>query len=55
MSAGYDNVDVPLLKSLNIKISNTPDVLNNAVAEIAVGLLLSTARRMLEGYNTILR
>lgn len=54
MSAGYDNINVDLLKSRGIKVSNTPDVLSNAVAELAVGLLLSAARRLYEGYQTIL-
>uniref|UniRef100_A0A1B6GR01 Glyoxylate reductase/hydroxypyruvate reductase n=2 Tax=Cuerna arida TaxID=1464854 RepID=A0A1B6GR01_9HEMI len=53
-TAGYDHVDVPLLKSLNIKASNTPGVLNNACAEIAIGLLLSTSRNLLKGYKAIL-
>ncbi|KAG8331019.1 hypothetical protein J6590_050405 [Homalodisca vitripennis] len=53
-SAGYDNVDVPLLKSRNIKVSNTPNVLNNAVAEIAIGLLFSISRNLLQGYKAIL-
>lgn len=54
MSAGYDNINVDLLKSKGIKVSNTPDVLSNAVAELAIGLLLSAARRLIEGYHKIL-
>lgn len=54
MSAGYDNINVDLLKSRGIKVSNTPDVLSNSVAELAVGLLLSAARRLVEGYHAIL-
>uniref|UniRef100_A0A1B6EDW6 Glyoxylate reductase/hydroxypyruvate reductase n=1 Tax=Clastoptera arizonana TaxID=38151 RepID=A0A1B6EDW6_9HEMI len=54
MSAGYDNIDVPLLTSRNIKASNTPGVLSNCVAEVAVGLVLSTLRRLNEGYQIIL-
>lgn len=55
MSAGYDQIDVPLLTSRNIKASNTSGVLSNAVAEIAVGLVLSTLRRLNEGYQIILK
>ncbi|KAK5641142.1 hypothetical protein RI129_009689 [Pyrocoelia pectoralis] len=49
MSAGLDNIDVEELKRRNIKISNTPGVLNAAVAEIAVLLTLAAARRLREG------
>lgn len=54
MSAGYDNINVGLLKSKGIQVSNTPDVLSNAVAELAISLLLSAARRLNEGYRAIL-
>ncbi|KAK5641144.1 hypothetical protein RI129_009691 [Pyrocoelia pectoralis] len=49
MSAGLDNIDVEELKRRNIKISNTPGVLNAAVADIAVLLTLAAARRLREG------
>lgn len=45
MSAGYDHLDVPEIKRRGIKIGHTPMVLSAAVAEIAVLLMLSTARR----------
>ena len=54
MSAGYDNIKVDLLKSKGIKVSNTPDVLSNSVAELAIALLLSAARRLNEGYRMII-
>ncbi|KAK4874302.1 hypothetical protein RN001_013662 [Aquatica leii] len=49
MSAGLDNIDVDELKRRNIKLSNTPEVLNAAVADIAVLLALAASRRLHEG------
>lgn len=49
MSAGYDHLDVPEIKRRGIRMEHTPHVLTSAVAEIAVMLLLSAARRAHEG------
>jgi lactate dehydrogenase-like 2-hydroxyacid dehydrogenase len=49
MSAGYDHIDVKELKARGIKFGNTPNVLNAAVAEVAVLLCLAAARRLHEG------
>ncbi|CAB3230640.1 unnamed protein product [Arctia plantaginis] len=48
VSAGYNHCNVDELKARGIKLSNTPNVLSSAVAEIAVGLLLGAARRFNE-------
>ncbi|XP_018350856.1 PREDICTED: glyoxylate reductase/hydroxypyruvate reductase-like [Trachymyrmex septentrionalis] len=45
MSAGYEHLDVPEIKKRGIKVGHTPMVLSAAVAEIAVLLMLSAARR----------
>jgi lactate dehydrogenase-like 2-hydroxyacid dehydrogenase len=45
---GYDGTDVEYLKKRGIKLSNTPDVLNNAVAETALALMLDVSRRISE-------
>ncbi len=42
--AGYDTIDVAYAKSKNIKVSNTPDVLTDDVADLAVGMLLALSR-----------
>ncbi len=42
--AGYDTIDVDAAYRLGIGISNTPDVLNDIVADTAVGLMLATMR-----------
>ncbi|XP_067623007.1 glyoxylate reductase/hydroxypyruvate reductase-like isoform X2 [Eurosta solidaginis] len=49
MSAGIDYVDVPEVKRRKIPLGHTPIVLNDAVADTAVGLLLAAARRFHEG------
>ncbi len=43
---GYDNIDTAAAKARNIRVTNTPDVLNDAVAELTVGLMVSLARRI---------
>jgi hydroxypyruvate reductase len=43
---GYDAVDVDYLASRGIRLSNTPDVLNKAVAETALALMLGLSRKI---------
>ena len=43
---GYDNIDIAAAKARNIRVTNTPDVLNDAVAELTIGLMISLARRI---------
>jgi glyoxylate reductase len=43
---GYDNVDLEACRRRGIVVTNTPDVLTNATADLAVALLLSTVRRL---------
>ncbi|MBQ9572752.1 MAG: D-glycerate dehydrogenase [Acidaminococcaceae bacterium] len=49
-SVGYDNIDVEACRAHNVKIGNTPGVLVNAVADIAYGLLIDTARGIVRGH-----
>jgi lactate dehydrogenase-like 2-hydroxyacid dehydrogenase len=42
--AGYDTIDVDTARRLGIGVSNTPEVLNDTVADAAVGLMLATMR-----------
>lgn len=55
MSAGYDHVDVEEVKRRGIKIGYTPDVVSDAVADFAIGLLLATTRRIVEGHNEVVK
>lgn len=43
-SVGYDQIDVPAAAARGIAVSNTPGVLTNATADIAMLLLLGAAR-----------
>jgi len=43
---GYDGVDVAAATARGIKVSNTPDVLSDEVADFALALTLATCRRM---------
>lgn len=52
-SAGYDYVDVAACKQRNVLLGNTPGVLSDAVADVAVGLLIAAARRFHEGRRAI--
>lgn len=49
VAVGYDNLDLAALTAAGIVATNTPDVLNEAVADFAWALLLATARRVGEG------
>jgi lactate dehydrogenase-like 2-hydroxyacid dehydrogenase len=46
---GYDGVDVGAAKARKVRVTNTPNVLNDAVAEITIGLMISLARRIPQG------
>jgi lactate dehydrogenase-like 2-hydroxyacid dehydrogenase len=43
---GYDAIDVAACKAAGVRVSNTPDVLNDAVAEITLGLMIALCRRI---------
>ncbi len=46
---GYDGIDVAAARERNITVTNTPGVLNDDVADLAIGLLLSVARAIPQG------
>ena len=46
MGVGYDGVDVAAALKRNILVTHTPNVLNDEVADLAIGLMLSVARRI---------
>ena len=46
---GFNNIDVQAAKARGIAVSNTPDVLTDATADLAMTLLLMVARRTGEG------
>jgi lactate dehydrogenase-like 2-hydroxyacid dehydrogenase len=46
MGVGYDGVDVAAAKARGVVVTHTPDVLNDDVADLALGLMLSAARQL---------
>ena len=48
-AVGFGNIDLEAAKKKNIIVTNTPDVLTDATAEIAMLLILGAARRASEG------
>lgn len=52
---GYDNVDLVEATQQGIPVSNTPDVLSEATADVAFGLMINVSRKMFYLHKTILR
>ena len=48
---GYDNIDLAAAARRGIVVTNTPDVLTDATADLALALLLTAARRLREGLD----
>ena len=53
VAVGYDNIDVAACTDLGIRVTNTPGVLTDATADLAMGLLLAVTRRLGEGERLI--
>ena len=43
---GYDSIDTAAARARNIRVTNTPNVLNDAMAELTLGLMIALARRI---------
>jgi glyoxylate reductase len=54
-AVGFDNVGVPACTRRGVIVSNTPDVLTRATAELAVALMLALVRRVAEGDRLVRR
>ena len=52
-SVGVDHCDLPALKARGITVTNTPDVLSDATAELAMLLMLGAARHAVAGDRTV--
>jgi glyoxylate reductase len=52
-AVGYDHVDVAACRERDVVVTNTPDVLTNATAELAVALMLAAARRLGEAERLV--
>ena len=49
LAVGYDNVDIAAATAHGVVVTNTPDVLTDATADLTWALILSAARRVVEG------
>jgi glyoxylate reductase len=54
-SVGVDNVDLEACRRRGVVVSNTPDVLTEATAELTIALMLALLRRVAEGDRMIRR
>jgi glyoxylate reductase len=54
-AVGFDNVDVPACTRRGVIVSNTPDVLTQATAELTIALMLALVRRVAEGDRLVRR
>jgi glyoxylate reductase len=54
-AVGFDNVDVPACTRRGVIVSNTPDVLTRATAELTIALMLALVRRVAEGDRLVRR
>ena len=45
-AVGYNNIDVDACTRRGVMVTNTPGVLDNSVADYAIGLMIATCRRM---------
>lgn len=48
-AVGFDNIDIPAATARKIPVGNTPGILTDATADFAFSLLVSAARRVVEG------
>ena len=52
-SVGFDHIDIEYAKSKKIRVGYTPEVLTDATADLAFGLMLDVMRRVSEGDRVI--
>ena len=55
VAVGYDNIDIAAAHARGIIVTNTPDVLTDATADLTLGLILDIMRRLTEGDRLIRR
>ena len=55
VAVGYNNLDVPYARSKGIVLTNTPDVLTEATANMAITLMMAVTRRIVEGDRVVRR
>jgi len=54
-AVGFDNIDVAAATDFKIPVCNTPDVLSEATADVAFGLMINVSRKMFYHHKLILK
>ncbi|XP_057684078.1 probable 2-ketogluconate reductase isoform X2 [Corythoichthys intestinalis] len=52
--AGYDHLDLPNITRLGVRVANTPGVVSDSTADMAMALLLASARNIVEGHQLMM-
>jgi len=55
VAVGFDNIDVAAARERGVVVTNTPGVLDDATADLTLGLILAVARRIAEGDRLLRR
>jgi glyoxylate reductase len=55
IAVGFDNIDIAAARARGVVVTNTPDVLTNATAELTWALILAVTRRVAEGDRLVRR
>ena len=53
VGVGFDNIDAKFCTKIGVQVTNTPGILNDAVADMSMALLLAVARRVPEGDHLV--
>src|SRR5262249_29910075 len=53
VAVGYNNIDIPYARARGIAVTNTPDVLTEAVADFTWAMILAITRRVSEGERLV--
>lgn len=53
LAVGYNNIDLDAARNHKITVTNTPEVLSEATADLTFALLLATARRIIEAEHSV--
>lgn len=52
-AVGHNNIDLQAAQKAGIRVSNTPDVLTNATADLALALLMATSRLLIPAFQNV--
>lgn len=52
-AVGFNNIDIKYARQKGITVTNTPDVLTDATADLAISLTLACARRLVDGVELV--